>query len=79
MQREISSAIKKYWFMFLPAQLLLSSYKYIEYTILQLVLYIITLIFMFLYLQRKYPEVFQKKKRPTFKNVIEIVMLVWLG
>lgn len=79
MQGEISSAIKKYWFMFLPAQLLLSSYKYIEYTILQLVLYIITLIFMFLYLQRKYPEVFQNKQRPSFKNVIEIVMLMWLG
>lgn len=79
MQQTISSAIKKFWYMFLPAQLLFSSLKYVNNAIVQFVLYCITVALMFYFLKRKFPEVFQDKQRPSFKNVTEIVMLMWLG
>ncbi|MCE5197326.1 MAG: CPBP family intramembrane metalloprotease [Negativicutes bacterium] len=79
MQVTISSIIKKYWYMFLPSYVILLSFNFIDNIIVQLISYSLTIAFMFILLRRKFPVMFQNKQRPSFKDVIEIIMLSWLA
>ncbi|NLN83348.1 MAG: CPBP family intramembrane metalloprotease [Firmicutes bacterium] len=79
MQKTVSSIVKKFWFLFYPMYGLLSSFIFINNVILRFFLYSITTALIFILLRKKSPEIFLNKQRPSFKNVVEIIIFSWLA
>lgn len=76
MQRALSSVIKQFFYIFLPLklfQLILNTNN----AVIQLSLFAIGSILLWLWLNKNYPVIFLNKSRPTVKNIIELIIYSW--
>jgi len=78
MKPVLSSVGKILWLIFIPSYLLLTSFIAINNIILKLGLYFISVIFIFIYLRRKNPDIIQEKQRPSIKEFFLIILLIWV-
>lgn len=79
MQSTLSSIIKQNWYFFLPLYLLFYLIMKINNIFVQLLVYSISLVLLFIFLNKKFPSIFQDKHRPTLKNLIDVLAFRWLA